>query len=198
MSVSRRFAGLTRRSACRGVGFHGLGILRTRGASQRLHLPNLQLAQGLRLRLRHPRGAGGPYLQLNVGGLYVHLSLGGFFRGFRSPLGFRLDIVPGYHQGPGLRRGVGPGLRHGIGPGFCRGLRPRSRQGVGPRFGRDARGLGRSQSMRRHGEPRRDRRNCDKNPQDALHFDRPHGRARCPRDQEPKLSINIGAPISVA
>jgi hypothetical protein len=33
--------------------------------------------------------------------------------------------------------------------------------------------LGRSQCMRRHGEPRRDRRDRYKNRQNALHFDRP-------------------------
>lgn len=171
--VSRRFAGLTRRPGCRRVWFHGLGILRTRGASQRLRLANLQLAQGLCLGLRHPWGAGGFYLQLDVGGLYLQLSLGGPFHSLRPAPGFRLDIVPGDGQRLGLRRGVGPGLRHSVGPGFCDDLRLRPRQGVGPRLRRHRPGLGRSQRMRGHGEPCRDRRDRDKNPQNALHFDRP-------------------------
>jgi hypothetical protein len=52
--------------------------------------------------------------------------------------------------------------------------------------------------MRRHGQPRRERRNRDKNPQDALHFDRPMSGRGAIKIKILDRSINVEAAISVA
>jgi hypothetical protein len=165
--------------------------LRTRGASQRLHGSNLQLAQGLSLRLHRSLGAGGLRLRQGVRDLDLPLSLGRFFCRFRSPLGFGLNTLPRYGEGSCLCRGVSPGFGQGIGPGLGGGFSPCPRQSIGPCLGGYGRGLERSQCMNRHGEAcRGDRRAHRQNRKNALHLDLPTAWVRCHR-QHLNLSVNI-------